>query len=87
MKRIEFSVFDELGNENKYEVILAYKSFKTQKNYLVYTDNTTTKDGELNMYAAIYDPLDDTVFEPVTTDAEWDDIKQKIEEMGGVVTS
>lgn len=81
MDKTEFSVFDEFGNEFKYEIKLAYKSLKTNKYYMVYTDNTYTEEGDLNIYAAIYDPYDETVFEEVKTEEEWDEIYDKISDL------
>ena len=34
------SIIDEHGNEIEYEIIIAFKWTKTNKNYIVYTDNT-----------------------------------------------
>jgi hypothetical protein len=48
---------------------------------MLYTDNSRTDD-KLNIYAAIFDPEDETVFEEVTSDYEWDEIEKILKELG-----
>ena len=74
---------DENGIENEYEIITAFKWLVTNKNYVVYTDNTYDEDGSLNIYAAIYYPDDDTKFDPVETDEEWEQIEERLDSMEG----
>ena len=42
-----FKIIDSYGKELEYEILLAFKWFKTGNNYLVYTDNTNDEDGNL----------------------------------------
>ena len=81
MEENTFSIYDELGNEVKCEIINIFMLPKTKKHYMLYTDNTHTGD-KLNIYAAIFDPNDDTVFEDVTSDYEWEEIEKILEELG-----
>lgn len=76
-----FSIYDELGNETKCEIINIFVLPKTNKNYMLYTDNTYTED-RLNIYAAIFDPNDETVFEEVTSDYEWEEINKIMKDLG-----
>ena len=46
---MEISLFDELGNETKYEILTAYKLLKTQKHYMLFTDHTYDENGRLNI--------------------------------------
>jgi hypothetical protein len=48
---------------------------------MLYTDKSHTND-KLNIYAAIFDPEDETVFEEVTSDHEWEEIDKILKEMG-----
>ena len=74
-------VIDEDGKELEFEIIMAFKWTKTNKNYIVYTDNKTNVNGELNIYACIYYPNDDSRLDEVKTDEEWDMIDKKLKEL------
>ena len=45
MKDTKFTMIDENGNEREYEVLFTFESEETNKNYIVYTDNTTDATG------------------------------------------
>lgn len=72
------TIINEFGKEEKYEIVLVYKSTRTMKNYVVYTDNTY-KDNKLNIYASVFYPEDSTRFEDVETEEEWDEIKELLD--------
>lgn len=74
-------IIDDTGKEIEYEILIAFKWTKTKKNYVVYTDNTEDNNGDLNVYAAIYYPEDDTRLEPVETDEEWELIERRLHEL------
>ena len=74
-------LIDNEGNILEYEIILVFKWLKTNKNYLVYTDNNKNEDGKLNIYAAIFDPSDDTKFEGVETEEEWNEIEARLKKL------
>ena len=40
-------LIDENGTEMEYEILIAFKWTRTNKNYIVYTDNTNDEDGNL----------------------------------------
>ena len=63
------------GTKVEYTVILTFKNTKTNKNYVVYTDNTYDQNKKLRFYAAVYDPSLSIPFlgEP-TTKEEWNEI-------------
>ena len=71
-------LIDENGQEKEYEILIAFKWTKTQKNYLVYTDNTFDENENLNIYAAIYYPNDNSKLDAITTDEEWNEIDRRI---------
>jgi uncharacterized protein YrzB (UPF0473 family) len=74
------------GEKIVYTTILTYDDEKRKKSYVLYTDNTLDEDGDINMYAATYDP-NSTKFElnPVETDEEWDEIQEVYDERFGEV--
>jgi uncharacterized protein YrzB (UPF0473 family) len=82
MKEKEFlKLTDDNGKETEYEILIAFKWTKTNKNYIVYTDNTNDENGELNVYAAIYYPFDSNKLDPIETDEEWDEIDKRLKEL------
>lgn len=65
-------MIDENGNEVVYDVLFTFESDETKKNYIVYTDNTKDENGNIEVYASIYDPEDpQSKLEAITTDKEW----------------
>ena len=77
-KRIMKTV-DEDGIEREYEIICAFWLEKTKKHYIVYTDNTLNENKELNVFASIYYPEDDTKLDPVETEEEWNEIEKRLD--------
>ncbi len=72
MKDTKFTMIDENGNEREYEVLFTFESEETNKNYIVYTDNTTDATGNVEVYASIYDPKNpNSKLEPIETEKEW----------------
>ena len=72
MKKNSFTLIDENGNEVEYDVLFTFESEETNKNYIVYTDQTKDDAGNIQVYASIYDPNDpSSKLEPITTDKEW----------------
>ncbi len=72
MKKNSFILLDENGNEVVYDVLFTFESEETQKNYIVYTDNTKDKDGNVEVYASTYDPNDPhSSLGPIETEKEW----------------
>ena len=65
------------GTELTYEILLSFKWFKTNKIYIIYTDNTYDTNNNLNVYSAIYD----NTLLPIETDEEKNEIKKRIKEL------
>lgn len=81
-ERMTFKVFDDNGKEIECEVLFTFESEETKKNYMVYTDNTKDEEGNIKVYAAIYEPdKDETKLEPITSDHEWAIIEKILEEL------
>ena len=80
MKKNSFSMIDENGNEIIYDVLFTFESDETKKNYIVYTDNSKDENGQIQVYASIYDPEDPkSKLEAITTDKEWKVIETILE--------
>lgn len=80
MKKNSFTMIDENGNEIVYDVLFTFESEETHKNYIVYTDNTKDAEGNVEVYASIYDPNDPhSKLEVIETDKEWKVIETILE--------
>lgn len=80
MRKNAFSMLDENGNEVIYDVLFTFESEETNKNYIVYTDNTKDDQGNIQVYASIYDPDDPkSKLEAIETEKEWKVIETILE--------
>ena len=68
------------GTKVEYNVILTFKSNKTNKHYCIYTDDTIDQNKKIRFYAAVYAPNGSTPYlgEP-TTKEEWSEITSIID--------
>lgn len=74
-EKLYLTFIDEDGKELKYEILMFFVWTKTNKNYIVYTDNTKDENNNLNIYAGIY--KDDRI-DSIETDEEWDEIDKRL---------
>ncbi len=80
MKKNTFSMLDENGNEIVYDVLFTFENEETNKNYIVYTDNSKDEQGNIQVFASIYDPNDPkSRLEPIQSDKEWKVIETILE--------
>ena len=80
MKKNSFSMIDENGNETIYDVLFTFESEETHKNSIVYTDNTKDEQGNVEVYASIYDPNNPhSRLEAIETEKEWKVIETILE--------
>lgn len=80
MKKNTFSLIDENGNEVVYDVLFTFESEETNKNYIVYTDQSKDDKGNIQVYASIYDPKNpNSKLEPIETEKEWKVIETILE--------
>ena len=80
MKKNTFSMIDENGQEIVYDVLFTFESDETKKNYIVYTDQSKDEQGNIQVYASIYDPENpNSKLEAITTDKEWKVIETILE--------
>lgn len=72
MEKNTFTVLGEDGKEITCHVLFTFESEETNKNYIVYTDNSVDAKGNTQVFASIFDPNDpDTKLEPIETEKEW----------------
>lgn len=75
-----FTVMDENGKEVNCEVLFTFDSEETKNNYIVYTDNTTDDEGNVRVYASIFDPMsENTELKPIESEREWKIIETILE--------
>ena len=73
-KKLEntFKIINDNGEEVMCDILFTFDSEETKKSYIVYTDNSKDKDGNVQVFASIYDPKqEDQKLEPITTEKEW----------------
>ena len=92
MKENKFVLLDEKGQEKEYDVLFTFESEETNKNYIVYTDNSLDETGNVQVFASVYNPEDEnTNLEPIETEKEWkvietildtlqEEVKKKVEQ-------
>lgn len=79
-KKNIFTVINDEGKEVECEILFTFDSEETKKSYMVYTDNTTDSDGNVKVYASVYDPKgDNTELLPIETEREWKIIETILE--------
>ncbi len=72
MKKNTFSMLDENGNEVIYDVLFTFESDETNKNYIVYTDNSKDEEGNIQVFASVYKPENPkSKLEAIETEKEW----------------
>lgn len=78
-----FTVINEEGKEVVCNVLFTFDSDETKKSYIVYTDNTKDNQGNIQVYASIYDPKQEDNMEllPIETDKEWKVIETILESL------
>ena len=76
----KFVVLDEKGKEIECEPLFTFESEETKKQYVVYTDNSLDKDGNVRVFASIY-KMNDKGGEllPIKTEKEWKVIETILE--------
>ena len=67
-----FKVVGDNGKEIECEVLFTFDSEETKKSYMVYTDNTTDENGNVRVYASVYNPdAENTELMPIESEREW----------------
>jgi len=67
-----FKVINDQGQEILCDILFTFDSEETKKSYIVYTDNSRDIEGNIQVFASIYDPKQDNPrLEPIETEQEW----------------
>lgn len=67
-----FKVINDEGQEILCDILFTFDSEETKKSYIVYTDNSRDSEGNIQVFASIYDPKQDNPrLEPIETEQEW----------------
>ncbi len=76
----KFVVLDDKGKEVVCEPLFTFESEETKKNYVVYTDNSKDKDGNVRVFASIYKVSDKGgELLPIKSEKEWKVIETILE--------
>lgn len=71
-KENTFKIIDKDGKKIEFEILFTFESDETNKNYMVYTDNTTDEEGNTKVYASVFNPNAEPLeLLPVETEREW----------------
>lgn len=80
MEKQMFFVLDENGKKIECEPLFTFESEETGKNYVVYTDNSLDKEGNVRVFASIYNVNDNGgELLPIKSDKEWKIIETILE--------
>jgi len=72
MENNTFKVINEEGKEIVCDILFTFDSEETNKSYIVYTDNSKDEAGNIQVFASIYDPKQESPkLEPIETEQEW----------------
>lgn len=74
-------ILDVDGEEVTCEVILGFTNDDTGKEYIIYTDNTSDENDQLNIYASQVDPEDANNILPIETDEEYAFVQEVLDSM------
>ena len=75
-KNMLLKIINDNGKITEYEILLSFFWLKTNRNYIIYTDNCKDSNGNLNIYAATYNSKDDKLKE-IETELEWTEIDKR----------
>ena len=76
----KFVVLDDKGKEVVCEPLFTFESEETKKNYVVYTDNSKDKEGNVRVFASIYKVTDKGgELLPIKSEKEWKVIETILE--------
>lgn len=70
--------------EKNFEILYTFKSIKTNKDYIIYTDNSYDENKNLNIFASIYYPFDlEKSLENIESCEEWEEVEKFLENASG----
>ena len=78
----KLTVTDRSGKQIVCDVLLAFENEETGKEYIVYTDNTLTSTGKVQVYASVYTEDEYThkiLLQEIETEKEWETVGDVLE--------
>ena len=76
-ENLTFTVINDEGQETECEILFTFENTETEKHYVVYTDNSLDENGDVCIFASVYDPdAEEPTLLPIETEAEWDVIDE-----------
>ncbi len=76
----KFVILDDKGKEIECEPLFTFESEETKKQYVVYTDNSKDKNGNVRVFASIYNVSEKgNELLPIKSEKEWKIIETIIE--------
>lgn len=77
-----FTMIDDEGREIKCDILFTFDSNETGKSYIAYTDNTLDENGNIQLFASVYEPnVTNGVLMPIETEKEWAVLEIILEEI------
>lgn len=78
----KFSILDENGEEIECTTLLMFYSPETEKDIVIYTDNTVDENGIESMYASYYIYDDESLhLEDIDSNTDWELIQEVLREI------
>ena len=75
----EIVIMTDEGKEMKCDVLFTFNSDETNKDYIVYTDNSKDEEGNVKVFASVFNKdSEQGKLEPITTEKEWEVIEAMI---------
>ncbi len=84
MKDNTLNIKNKNGKQKEYRILFDIKSKEENKNFVIYTDNSKNKDGEIKAYASSYvlsAKGNMTKLKPVKDDSEFDFINKVLDSL------
>ena len=78
-----FIIQGDDGKDIECHLLFSFESENTGKVYIVYTDGSTDENGNLSVFASAVEEYindEDVTFSAITTQAEWAEIDEKLNE-------
>ena len=80
MEKNTFEVVNDDGTKVVCHILFTFDSDETGKSYIVYTDDSKDEEGNVQVYASIFNPEDpNTKLEPIESEKEWKVIETILE--------
>ena len=78
-----FTAIDDEGKEAVCNILFTFDNADESRHYIVYTDNSKDNEGNVQVYASMYDPQSEGKMElfPIETDDEWATIDGILEDV------